>query len=62
MSTIAMRTPAKVQALRTVELDANDKGGATVFGPSRFVMTGIGWLVFAERQSDDPFGGDPRRN
>jgi len=28
MSTIAMRTPAKVQSLRTVELDANDKGGA----------------------------------
>jgi hypothetical protein len=28
-STIAMRTPAKVQALRAVEIDANDKGGAT---------------------------------
>ena len=26
MSTIAMRTPAKVQSLRTVEFDANDKG------------------------------------
>jgi len=27
MSTIAMRTPAKVQALRTVEFESNDKGG-----------------------------------
>ena len=33
MSTIAMRTPAKVQSLRTVEFDANDKGG----GPHRAI-------------------------